>query len=173
MRRARLRGAIWAAAACSCAAGCGSVPQAAEQTVETTDAACAEARTLTCTFFDGMTQTWSTAPPTAVSLEQACGAGGSHGEIDAFVDTRGQYWLDRLGFLATGSAVRGPSLGASDDAGGATYGCGRGGGKVLTQLFCGKDVGPGTLALRFTFAGRWADGTAWSKECNAEVAVGP
>jgi hypothetical protein len=44
---------------------------------------------------------------------------------------------------------------------------------VLTQLLCGKDVGTGTLGLTFAFAGHWADGTAWSQECHAEVDVTP
>jgi hypothetical protein len=167
MRGERLRGAICAGTLGWCSAACGSGAPA----TEATGASCADVRTLTCAFFDGTTRAWSTAPPTEVSLVHTCGPSGSHGEIDAFVDTQGQYWLDRLGFQATGSAVHSAPLGASDDAGGATYGCGRGGGKVLTQLFCGRDVGPGTLALRFTFAGHWADGSAWSKECDAEVAV--
>jgi hypothetical protein len=133
--------------------------------------ACADARTLTCTFFDGTTGAWSTAPPTEVSLRRACGPSGLHGEIGAFVDTDGQYWLDRIGVRATGTAVRVAPFGASDDAGGATYGCGQGGGKVLTQLLCGEDLGLGTLALVFTFAGRWDDGTAWTKECDVVVEV--
>jgi hypothetical protein len=95
--------------------------------------------------------------------------------VDAYVDTPAQYWLDRIGFRATGSAVRAPrsALSASTDAGGTTYGCGRGGGKVLTQLLCGADVGEGTLVLRFAFAGRWADGQPWTKECDATIAVLP
>src|SRR5262249_45218485 len=99
---------------------------------------CASNRSLTCTFFSAALGAWSTEPPASVSLGSACADGGSHGEIDAFVDTRGQYWLDRVGFVATGSAVRTPGgmLQASEDAGGATYGCGRGGGRVLTQLLC-------------------------------------
>jgi hypothetical protein len=134
---------------------------------------CAEDRTLTCTFFDGSTRTWSTAPPRRVSIAAACAKGGSHGEFDALVDTGGEYWLDRVGFRASGNAVRAGNLGASDDAGGATYGCGQGGGAVLTELLCGKDVGPGSLVLTFAFAGHWADGVAWSKECSAEIEVTP
>jgi hypothetical protein len=137
--------------------------------------ACAFDRSLTCTFFAAASGTWSTDPPASVSLGSACADGGSHGEIDAFVETRGQYWLDRVGFVATGSAVLTPggTLQATDDAGGATYGCGHGGGRVLTQLFCGQDVGTGTLTLRFAFAGRWADGSRWSKECTAALIVVP
>jgi hypothetical protein len=154
----------WSVAACSAAQP--PAPPAA-------DDVCASDRTLTCAFFDGSTGSWSTAPPQRVSLADACGPQGSHGEVDALVDTRGQYWLDRVGFAATGTAVRVAEIHASDDAGGATYGCGEGGGAVLTKLLCGKDVGAGRLALAFTFAGRWADGTTWSKECDAEVDVTP
>jgi hypothetical protein len=136
-------------------------------------AACVGPRTLTCVYFDGTTRSWSTEPPTVVSIGAACGPGGSHGEIDAYVTTASQYWLDRIGFSASGSAVRIESLGASDDAGGQTYGCDAGGGKVFTQLLCGRDVGPGTLALRFEFAGRWSDGTAWTRECDSTVQVLP
>ncbi len=93
--------------------------------------------------------------------------------MDAYVRTQGQYWLDHLGFTATGSAMRTAALSASDPAGGQTYGCGQGGGKVLTQLLCGKDVGPGTLELQFQFGGHWADGTTWMKECTATVEVEP
>jgi hypothetical protein len=167
--RGATHGAICAAAVGWSMAACGNAPAAPEAR----NLACADARTLTCTFFDGTNGTWSAEAPTGVSMARACGPGGAHGEIDAFVDTQGQYWLDRLGFQATGSAVRVAPLGASDDAGGATYGCGTGGGKVLTQLLCGKDVGTGTLALRFTFAGHWADGTAWSKDCDANIEVTP
>jgi hypothetical protein len=149
--------------------GCGSATQGSDLASR----ACAADRTLACKFFDGNTRTWSTAPPRLVSIAAACALGGSHGEIDALVDTGGEYWLDRVGFQATGNAVRAGQLGASDDAGGATYGCGQGGGAVLTKLLCGKEIGLGTLVLTFAFAGHWADGTAWSKECRAEVDVTP
>jgi hypothetical protein len=136
-------------------------------------AACAEDRTLACAYFDGSASAWSSTPPSRVSLAAACAPSGLHGEIDAFVDSPGQYWLDHLGFEATGSAVRTASLSASDDAGGVTYGCGQGGAKVLTQLLCGHGVGTGTLALRFSFAGHWSDGASWTKECGAVVEVVP
>ncbi len=156
-----------------CSSDATTATEPAAQTPAEAGPVCDGARTLTCTFFDGTTRTWSTTPPTAVSMASACGDGGAHGEFDAYVDTTGQYWLDRVGFAATGSAVRVASLGASDQVGGQTYGCGQGGGKVLTQLLCGKDVGPGTLALQFLFAGHWADGTTWTKECDATVEVTP
>jgi hypothetical protein len=126
-----------------------------------------------CAYFDGTARAWSYDPPTRVSLNDACAPSGLHGELDAYVETSGQYWLDRLGFEAIGNAVRAASITASDDAGGTTYGCGQGGGKVLTQLLCGDDVGTGTLALRFRFAGHWVDGAAWTKDCEARVEVVP
>jgi hypothetical protein len=135
--------------------------------------ACEGPRALTCAFFDGTEGAWSYDPPSRVSLATACAPAGLRGEIDALVETPGQYWLDRIGFQASGSAVRTAAISASDDAGGTTYGCGQGGGRILTQLLCGTTVGLGTLALRFDFAGRWADGTPWTKECDARVEVSP
>jgi len=121
-------------------------------------------------FFDGTTHAWSADPPTDVSLAAVCGPGGSHGEVDAYVGSTTEYWLDRVGFQASGSALRVAPLDVSDDAQGTAFACGDGG-KVLTQLFCGKDVGTGTLALTFRFDGHWADGSPWSKECPANLAV--
>jgi hypothetical protein len=164
------------------AAGCGSgeavttssepYPPAAPDNV---DSACTGERTLSCAFFDGTTQAWSVRAPTQVSLAAACAAGADHGELAAYVTTPAQYWLDRVGFEASGTAVRANTgtLRASDDAGGTTYGCGLGGGKVLTQLLCGSDVGAGTLTLAFHFAGRWSDGSTWMKDCTDEVQVLP
>jgi hypothetical protein len=160
--------AMTVSAGASLAAGCSAAASS-----EPTATACQDSRALTCAYFDGTARAWSHDPPTRVSLQTACAPAGTHGELDAFVETPGQYWLDRIGFEASGNAVRTPPIAASDDAGGTTYGCGQGGGKVLTQLLCGKDVGMGTLALRFTFAGRWADGAAWTKECSANVEIVP
>jgi hypothetical protein len=178
-------GAAWLAAAALLGCGaCGdggdatrapaSSPAGADESGDATGGGvCAGARTLTCTYFDGATGAWSTTPPAQVSLAAACAPGASHGEIDAYVDTRAQYWLDSVGFRATGSAVRVTQLGANDAVGGVTYGCGQGGGPVLTKLFCGQDVGPGALALRFAFTGHWDDGTQWTQECDAQVDVVP
>ncbi len=137
-------------------------------------AACDDTRrAISCSYFDVAAGAWSATPPSSISLASACTAAGADGEIDAYVVTSSSYLLDRVGFSATGTAVRTGSLAASDDAGGTPFACGEPGARVLTQLFCGKDLGPGTLDLRFTFAGRWSDGTPWTQQCDATLAVMP
>jgi hypothetical protein len=148
--------------------GCGSGPGQPPA-----PAACDDSRTVACSYFDVAAGAWTPTPPSSVSLASACAPGGADGEIDAYVTTSSSYRLDRVGFVASGTAVRAGTLGASDDAGGTEYTCGQPGARILTQLFCGKDVGAGTLALRFTFAGRWSDGTAWTHQCDASVNVLP
>ncbi len=183
-RGERRTGAAWLAAAVFSAGSgaCGgdpadstraSAPLSGASAASPDGGVCAGARTLTCTYFDGATGAWSTTPPQRVSLAETCAPGGSHGEIDAFIDTRGQYWLDSLGFRASGSAVRVSELTSSDAVGGVTYGCGHGGGAVLTKLFCGQDIGSGTLTVRFDFAGHWEDGTPWTRYCDAQIDVAP
>ena len=135
--------------------------------------ACDETRAVTCSYFDVAARGWSPTPPSSISLASACAPGGANGEIAAYVTTSSSYRLDRVGFAATGTAVRTGSLASLDDAGGTAYACGEPGAPVLTQLFCGTDVGTGTLALRFTFAGRWEDGTPWTQQCDASLAVVP
>ncbi len=78
-----------------------------------------------------------------------------------------------MGFAASGTAVRTGTLASSDDAGGASYACGQPAARIVTQLFCGKDMGAGTLELRFTFSGRWSDGTPWTHQCDATLDVMP
>jgi hypothetical protein len=116
---------------------------------------------------------WSPTPPSSISLASACAPGGANGEIDAYVTPTSSYLLDRVAFAATGTAVRTGTLASSDDAGGTAYPCGQPAARILTQLFCGKDVGPGTLELRFTFSGRWSDGTSWTQQCDATLDVRP
>jgi hypothetical protein len=116
---------------------------------------------------------WSPTPPTSISLASACAPGGADGEIDAYVTPSSSYRLDRVGFVASGTAVRTGTLAASDDAGGTSYACGQPAPRIITQLFCGKDMGAGTLELRFTFSGRWSDGTPWTQQCDARVDVQP
>jgi hypothetical protein len=135
--------------------------------------ACDDTRAISCSYFDVAAGTWSETPPSSISLASACAPAGANGEIDAYVTTSSSYRLDRVGFAATGSAVRTGSLAASDDAGGTAFACGDRGAPVLTQLFCGKDVGMGTLDLHFTFAGRWMDGTPWTHQCDATLNVRP
>ena len=153
-------------AACSSASARSAQPQGAT--------ACDDGRALSCSYFDVAAGAWSTTPPSSISLASACTPAGANGEIDACVTASSSYRLDRVGFAATGSAVRsGGWLAASDEAGGTAFACGEPGAPVLTQLFCGKDMGTGTLELRFTFAGRWDDGTPWTRQCDATVAVVP
>lgn len=135
--------------------------------------ACDDSRAISCSYFDVTAGAWSETPPSSISLASACVPAGANGEIDAYVTTTSSYTLDRVGFSATGSAVRAGSLTDSDDARGTPYPCGEPGARIVTQLFCGKDMGTGTLGLRFTFAGHWSDGTAWTKDCDATVAVTP
>lgn len=134
---------------------------------------CDDTRAVDCSYFDVGAGAWSAAPPSSISIASACAPGGADGEIDAYVTTSSSYQLDHVAFSATGSAVRAGSLDSSDDAGGTQFACGQPGARILTQLFCGKDVGTGTLDLRFTFSGHWADGTTWTHECNATVDVVP
>ncbi|HEX8792584.1 MAG TPA: hypothetical protein VF765_16665 [Polyangiaceae bacterium] len=134
---------------------------------------CDDTRAIDCKYFDVAAGAWSATPPSSVSLASACAPAGAHGEIDAYVTTSSSYRLDRVGFSATGTAVRAGSLAGNDDAGGTAFACGDRGAPVLTQLFCGKDVGTGTLDLRFTFSGRWMDGTPWTHQCDASVNVRP
>lgn len=136
-------------------------------------AACDDTRAITCSYFDVAAGAWSATPPSSISLAKACAPAGANGEIDAYVTTSSSYQLDRVGFAATGSAVRPSTLTASDDAGGGTYACGQPSARVLTQLLCGKDIGTGTLDLRFTFSGRWMDGTPWTHQCDASLNVMP
>ncbi len=152
-------------------AGCSSASGTATQAQPT--AACDDTRAIACSYFDVAAGAWSETPPSSISLAAACAPAGANGEIDAHVTTSSSYQLDRVGFSATGSAVRTGSLAAMDDAGGATFACGDRGAPVLTQLFCGKDVGTGTLDLRFTFSGRWMDGTPWTHQCDASLNVRP
>ena len=135
--------------------------------------ACDDTRAVSCRYFDVATGAWSETPPSSLSLASACTPKGANGEIDAYVTTSSSYRLDRVGFAATGTAVRTGSLASLDDAGGTAYACGEPGARVLTQLFCGKDLGTGTLDLRFTFSGRWMDGTPWTQQCDASLAVVP
>src|SRR5579871_6899982 len=91
-------------------AGCGSAASAGQGTSDPAvtpgdGGACGGAPTLTCQYFDVSRGGWSTAPPTLMSIQNACAQGGSNGEIDAYLATSGQYWLDRVGFAATGSAL--------------------------------------------------------------------
>jgi hypothetical protein len=92
------------------------------------------------------------------------------------LETSSQYWLDRVGFTATGSALSafdGGTLQASDPAGSTTYGCGKSGGFVELSIVCTPEIAPGDVHARFTFEGHWADGTRWSKECSLDVSVTP
>jgi len=134
---------------------------------------CDDTRATSCSYFDVAAGAWSPAPPSSISLASACAPDGANGEIDAYVIPSSSYRLDRVAFAATGTAVHTSTLGASDDAGGTAYACGQPTARILTQLFCGKDLGPGTLELRFTFAGRWSDGTAWTQQCDATLDVRP
>lgn len=160
---------LLASGACG-SSGSGGASSAQPQAVAT---ACDDTRAITCSYFDVAAGAWSATPPASISLASACTAAGANGEIDAYVVTSSSYLLDRVGFSARGTAVRTGSLTASDDAGGTSFACGEPGARVLTQLFCGKDLGPGTLDLRFTFAGRWTDGTPWTQQCDASLAVTP
>lgn len=152
-------------------AACGGGSGSAGQTQPA--AACDDTRAISCSYFDVAAGDWSPTPPSSISLASACAPEGANGEIDAFVTASSSYHLDSVGFAATGTAVRTGSLVAADDAGGTAYACGEPGAPVLTQLFCGKDVGTGTLALRFTFTGHWEDGTPWTQRCDATVDVVP
>src|SRR5579883_1680408 len=137
--------------------------------------ACGGARALACDYFDGAARAWSPDAPRGVSIGEACGEGGLRGEVAARVVASAPVELDRIGFAASGAAVRVPggALASSDDAGGAPYACGDPAPVMITQLLCGRDVGAGTLSLRFSFAGRWSDGTAWTQDCAADVDVTP
>lgn len=148
-------------------AACSSPPQQASGTT------CEDTRAISCNYFDVAAGAWSSTPPSSISLASACAPAGANGEIDAYVTTTSSYRLDRVGFAATGSAVRAGSLVSDDDAGGTPYACGEPGARILTQLFCGEDVGPGTLDLSFTFTGRWSDGTPWTHQCDASLNVRP
>jgi hypothetical protein len=170
--------AVWALGfGVGCSAGNGTGTEAEAGSGEPPDGAvtgaCNGERTLVCSYFDGASGRWSGSAPARLSMARSCTPSGGHGEIDAFVETASQYWLDQVGFHAGGSAVRIAPFGTSADAGGTTYGCGQGGGKVFTHLLCGMDVGTGSLSLDFDFAGRWADGTPWSHTCHADVEVVP
>jgi hypothetical protein len=132
---------------------------------------CDDTRTIACSYFDVAAGTWSPTPPSSISLASACAPAGANGEIDAYVTPSSSYRLDRVAFAASGTAVRTGTLGASDDAGGTPYACGQPAARILTQLFCGRDVGPGTLELRFTYSGRWSDGTPWTHQCDASMNV--
>ena len=151
-------------AACSSGNASGAPPPAT---------ACDDTRAISCSYFDVAAGAWSPTPPSSISLVSACAPGGADGEIDAYVTPSSSYRLDRVAFTASGTAVRTGTLSASDDAGGTSYACGQPAARILTQLFCGKDVGPGTLDLRFTFSGRWNDGSAWTQPCDVTVAVTP
>jgi hypothetical protein len=135
--------------------------------------ACDDARVVSCSYFDVAAGVWSPSPPSSISLASACGPGGANGEIDAYVTPSSSYTLDRVGFVASGTAVRTGTLRASDDAGGTSYACGRPAARVITQLFCGRETGAGTLELAFTFSGRWGDGTPWTQRCDARLEVRP
>jgi hypothetical protein len=135
--------------------------------------ACDDTRAITCSYFDMAAGAWTPTPPSSISLASACAPGGANGEIDAYVTPTSSYQLDRVAFAASGTAVRAGTLASSDDAGGTVYACGQPAARILTQLFCGKDVSTGTLALRFTFSGRWSDGTRWTHQCDATLDVRP
>jgi hypothetical protein len=152
-------------AACSSGSTSAAPPQPA--------AACDDTRAISCSYFDVAGGRWSPTPPSAISLASACAPGGANGEIDAYVTPASSYSLDRVGFVASGTAVRAGTLSASDDAGGTSYACGQPAARIVTQLFCGKDMGAGTLELRFTFSGRWSDGSPWTQHCDARVDVQP
>jgi hypothetical protein len=138
-------------------------------------AACDDTRAISCNYFDVASGAWSPKAPSSMSLASACAPGGANGEIDAYAIPSSSYRLDRVAFVASGSAVRTGTgtLDASDDAGGTAYACGEPGARILTQLFCGRDVSTGTLTLRFTFDGRWGDGTPWTHQCDATLDVSP
>jgi hypothetical protein len=136
-------------------------------------AACDDTRAISCSYFDVAADGWSQTPPSSISLASACAPAGANGEIDAYVTASSSYLLDRVGFVASGTAVRTGPLTASDDAGGTSYACGQPAARIITQLFCGKDMGAGTLALQFTFSGRWSDGTPWTHQCDAKLDVRP
>jgi len=135
--------------------------------------ACDDTRTISCSYFDVAAGGWSPTPPSSISLASACAPTGANGEIDAYVTPSSSYLLDRVGFVASGTAVRAGPLTASDDAGGEAYACGQPAARIVTQLFCGMDMGAGTLELQFTFSGRWTDGTPWTQHCDARLDVLP
>jgi hypothetical protein len=151
-------------AACSSGSASAAPPQ---------PAACDDTRAISCSYFDVAAGGWSPRPPSSISLASACASAGANGEIDACVTSSSSYRLDRVGFVASGTAVRTGTLSASDNAGGASYACGQPAARIITQLFCGKDMGAGTLELEFTFSGHWSDGTPWAHQCNASVNVLP
>ena len=161
-----MRGAalLLLAACSSCSASSGAPPSTA---------ACDDTRAISCSYFDVAAGAWTPTPPSSISLSSACAPGGADGEIDAYVTPASSYLLDRVAFAASGTAVRTGTLTSSDDAGGTPYACGQPAARIVTQLFCGKDMGAGTLELRFTFSGRWADGSSWMQHCDAHVDVQP
>ena len=152
-------------AACSSGSASSGAPPSAR--------ACDDTRAIQCRYFDVAAGAWSPTPPSSISLASACAPAGANGEIDGYVTPSSSYLLDRVGFVASGTAVRAGTLTASDDAGGTSYACGQPAARIVTQLFCGKDMGAGTLELRFTFSGRWSDGTPWTHECDANMNVLP
>ena len=152
-------------AACSSGSASSGAPPSAT--------ACDDTRAISCSYFDVAASGWTPTPPSSISLASACAPGGANGEIDAYVTASSSYLLDRVGFVASGTAVRAGTLTASDDAGGTPYACGQPAARIVTQLFCGKDMGDGTLELRFTFSGRWSDGTPWTHQCDVSMNVLP
>src|SRR5579884_950710 len=90
-------------------AGCGGSagdPVAGSPDGAPAASACDETRTLTCAWFDVASGAWNARPPQRMSIASACSPSGANGEIDAYVVASGRYQLDRVGFTATGSAVR-------------------------------------------------------------------